>query len=78
MAQPAGPPEQPHDEGGVSSTRHPVRARRGLSSEQARQRLAEVGPNALPPPKPMPLWRRVLRQLRSALIYVLLFALIAI
>jgi Ca2+-transporting ATPase len=75
MAQPAGSPEQPHDDARVSSTRHPGSARRGLSSEQARQRLAEVGPNALPPPKPLPLWRRVLRQLRSALIYVLLFAL---
>ena len=48
---------------------------RGLSSEEARERLAQSGPNALPPPQPLPLWRRVLRQLRSALIYVLLFAL---
>jgi Ca2+-transporting ATPase len=50
-------------------------AARGLSSEDARERLARCGPNALPPPRPLPLWRRVLRQLQSALIYVLLFAL---
>ena len=53
----------------------PERGVRGLSSEEARTRLARVGPNALPPPEPVPLWRRVLHQLQSALIYVLLFAL---
>jgi len=50
-------------------------ALRGLSSAEAHERLARSGPNALPPPRPLPLWRRVLRQLQSALIYVLLFAL---
>jgi Ca2+-transporting ATPase len=53
----------------------PAPALRGLSSEEARERLAQCGPNALPPPRPLPLWRRVVRQLQSALIYVLLFAL---
>jgi Ca2+-transporting ATPase len=48
---------------------------RGLSSEEAQRRLAEFGPNALPQAPPVPVWRRVVRQLRSALIYVLLFAL---
>ena len=55
--------------------RNDTRAARGLSSEEARERLARSGPNALPPPQPLPLWRRVVRQLQSALIYVLLFAL---
>ncbi len=49
---------------------------RGLSHEEARRRLAESGPNALPQAPPLPLWRRVARQLRSALIYVLIFALV--
>jgi Ca2+-transporting ATPase len=48
---------------------------RGLSHAEARRRLAESGPNTLPQAPPLPLWRRVLRQLSSALIYVLLFAL---
>ena len=46
----------------------------GLSREEARRRLAEVGPNALPTEKPEPLYRRVLRQFQSALVYLLLFA----
>ncbi|MCP5068633.1 MAG: HAD family hydrolase, partial [bacterium] len=47
----------------------------GLTSEEARRRYAELGPNALPDaPKPA-LWRRFVRQFRSSLIYVLLFAL---
>jgi Ca2+-transporting ATPase len=51
------------------------RPARGLGHEEARRRLAEQGPNALPQAPPISLWRRVVRQLRSALIYVLLFAL---
>jgi Ca2+-transporting ATPase len=46
-----------------------------LTHQEARRRLSEQGPNALPQAPPVPLWRRVLGQLRSALIYVLLFAL---
>ncbi len=49
---------------------------RGLDSDEARRRLREQGPNALPEPRPRPLWWRLLRQLRSALIYVLLAALL--
>ena len=48
---------------------------RGLSQVEARQRLAEHGPNALPEPKATSLWQRLLRQFKSALIYILLFAL---
>ena len=47
----------------------------GLSSEEAAARLAEHGPNALPETPPTPWWERVLRQLHSPIIYILLFAL---
>lgn len=49
---------------------------RGLTSEEAKRRLAEYGPNALPKKPPEPLWRRFLRQFQSPLIYILLFALL--
>jgi P-type Ca2+ transporter type 2C len=48
---------------------------RGLASDEARRRLASHGPNALPEAPRPPLWRRVVHQLQSALIYVLLVAL---
>ena len=48
---------------------------RGLSQAEARQRLAEHGLNALPEAKAISLWRRLLGQFKSALIYILLFAL---
>jgi Ca2+-transporting ATPase len=47
----------------------------GLSTADARARAAEYGPNALPERAPTPLWRRVLQQFASPLIYLLLFAL---
>lgn len=48
--------------------------RRGLSSSQARARLARFGPNLLPePPRPSAL-RRLLRQFHNILIHVLLIA----
>ncbi len=47
----------------------------GLSSDEARRRLAAHGPNALPEATPPAAWRRVLGQLRSPLIYILLAAL---
>jgi Ca2+-transporting ATPase len=47
----------------------------GLSAAEAAARLADVGPNALPESPPEPWWSRVLRQLRSSIIYILLFAL---
>lgn len=49
---------------------------RGLSSAEAAQRLSASGPNALSPPKPVAWWRRFLRQFKSALVYLLLFALV--
>jgi Ca2+-transporting ATPase len=75
MAEPAGSGESAGSRV-VPAGRQPTRSAPGLSSEQARERLARFGPNELPPPEPLPLWRRVLRQLASALIYVLLFALL--
>lgn len=57
------------------------------SSQQHRRRRARVdllgggtptvadGPNALPESSPLPWWVRVGRQLRSSIIYILLFAL---
>jgi Ca2+-transporting ATPase len=47
----------------------------GLSTAEATARLSRFGPNALPEPKPVPLWRRFARQFQSPLIYILLFAL---
>jgi len=48
----------------------------GLTSAEAGRRLAEHGRNALPEVAPPAMWRRVLAQLRSPLIYILLFALV--
>ena len=48
----------------------------GLSSREAERRLAEHGPNELPAAAPDPIWLRFLRQFRSPLIYVLLFAVV--
>lgn len=47
----------------------------GLSSAQAALALKQFGANALPPAPPRPLFARILSQLNSALIYLLLFAL---
>ncbi|MDI6105649.1 cation-translocating P-type ATPase [Actinoplanes sp. NEAU-A12] len=46
----------------------------GLSSEDAAQRLARDGGNVLPSPRPVPLWRRIVTQLRDPLVLVLLAA----
>ncbi|HAP77713.1 MAG TPA: HAD family hydrolase, partial [Acidimicrobiaceae bacterium] len=48
----------------------------GLRADEAAALLATHGPNSLPPPAPVRWWTRVLRQLRSSLIYILLFALV--
>ena len=47
----------------------------GLSNSEAEARLREYGPNALPEAPPVSVWRRLLEQFRSPLIYILLFAL---
>jgi Ca2+-transporting ATPase len=47
----------------------------GLTEDEALRRLAEFGPNALPEGKRPSLARRLLRQFKSALIYLLLLAL---
>ncbi len=46
----------------------------GLSSKEARERLARDGPNTLPEPPGRPLYRRILAQLASALPLLLLAA----
>jgi P-type Ca2+ transporter type 2C len=46
----------------------------GLSSAEAASRLASGGANVLPAARPVPLWRRVLDQLRDPLVLVLLAA----
>ncbi|MBO0720321.1 MAG: HAD-IC family P-type ATPase [Blastocatellia bacterium] len=47
----------------------------GLSSAEAQSLLQQHGPNSLPEKPPIPFWSRFLRQFRSPLIYILLFAL---
>lgn len=46
----------------------------GLSTEQAAERLTQVGPNALPTAVRDPLWKRVARQFDNILIYILLIS----
>jgi Ca2+-transporting ATPase len=53
-----------------------VAPHQGLSSTEARTRLRQVGPNALPRPTPEGLWHTFLRQFHSPLIYLLLVALL--
>ncbi|MFN3653687.1 MAG: cation-translocating P-type ATPase [Armatimonadota bacterium] len=47
----------------------------GLTTREAEARRNKYGLNALPEAEGEPLWRRVLRQFQSPLIYILLFAL---
>ncbi len=46
----------------------------GLTGAEARQRLADDGPNVLRAAPPVPSWRRLLRQFQDPLIYLLLGA----
>ena len=48
---------------------------KGLSTAEAQARLRTHGPNLIPEKKPVTLFQRFLNQFRSALIYVLIFAL---
>ncbi|PFG41598.1 potassium/sodium efflux P-type ATPase [Isoptericola jiangsuensis] len=47
-------------------------SRDGLAADDAAARLADVGPNRLPPPQRDPLWKRVLVHFDDILIYILL------
>lgn len=49
---------------------------RGLPSAEAARRLETMGPNELRSAPPVPLWRRLLRQLRDPLVYLLLGAVV--
>ena len=49
--------------------------RKGLSTSEAQALLRTHGPNLIPEKKPVTLFQRFLNQFRSALIYVLIFAL---
>jgi Ca2+-transporting ATPase len=51
-----------------------VDARRGLSEDEARARLARYGPNELTAEKPVPAWRRFLAQFQDVLVILLLVA----
>lgn len=57
----------------LSSTEELLKS--GLSHSEAEARLRQHGPNALPEASPISVWRRLLEQFRSPLIYILLFAL---
>ncbi|MFA5860594.1 MAG: HAD-IC family P-type ATPase [Candidatus Thermoplasmatota archaeon] len=48
----------------------------GLTSAEAQERLARIGPNALPEAKRDTFPKRVLRQFKNPLIYILLFGLV--
>ncbi|MCH8545607.1 MAG: cation-transporting P-type ATPase [Cryomorphaceae bacterium] len=47
---------------------------KGLSTEEASERLKKHGPNALPEPPKRPAWKRLLMQFHNVLIYVLIIA----
>ena len=50
--------------------------RDGLTTAEARARLARFGPNALPPSPPFPWWRVLLDQLRSTVVLLLVAAVV--
>jgi Ca2+-transporting ATPase len=53
-----------------------VTSSQGLSTVEARRLRDKYGPNVLPESRGTPLWLRFMRQFKSPLIYVLLFALV--
>ena len=55
---------------------HPEPKLQGLSQAEAARRLVGHGPNALPETEGVSLWQRLISQFKSALIYILLFALV--
>ncbi|MDB5718203.1 MAG: haloacid dehalogenase, partial [Sphingomonas bacterium] len=48
----------------------------GLSSDEARRRAVQYGPNQLRASNPPPLWRRILAQFQDPLVYLLLGAVV--
>ncbi|MBU0974216.1 cation-translocating P-type ATPase [Patescibacteria group bacterium] len=44
----------------------------GLTSNEARKRLNQYGPNALPEPPKEPIWKKILAQFQDFLIYILI------
>ena len=58
----------------MPSLRHTGRDPVGLAPEEAADRLRRLGPNSLPAPRALPLWRRVVRALADPLVLVLLAA----
>jgi P-type Ca2+ transporter type 2C len=61
------------DTGGMPA--YAVTSDAGLTTAEAEAQLERYGPNLLPEAKPIPWWVRVGRQLKSPIIYILLFAL---
>lgn len=59
----------------MNQTVHRTTPELGLTTAEAQLRLRQHGPNVLPESRPVPLWRRLIDQFRSPLIYILLFAL---
>ncbi|MEV0304323.1 cation-translocating P-type ATPase [Streptomyces prasinus] len=57
-----------------TSRRSDVTPATGLSSDEAARRLTRYGPNEIPSEPRIPVWQRVLQQLRDPLILVLLVA----
>ncbi|MBP6824534.1 MAG: cation-transporting P-type ATPase [Acidobacteria bacterium] len=55
---------------------HALASPQGLSSKEARHRLKQYGPNTLPEKAPDSIWKRFLRQFRSPLMYLLIFAVV--
>jgi P-type Ca2+ transporter type 2C len=58
----------------MPSRRHTGQGPTGLTAEEAADRLRRLGPNSLPAPRVLPLWRRVSRALADPLVLVLLAA----
>ncbi|MEU3979280.1 HAD-IC family P-type ATPase [Streptomyces sp. NPDC026672] len=80
--RPTGPPAEPRDHPPAWYARTPERVAAaldvdpatGIGADRAARLLAENVPNALPEEKPVPAWRRFLRQYRSYMQLVLVAA----
>lgn len=74
FAQPVSPERDWHAKDAAAVLALLDSSERGLSQEQARQRLSEYGANSLPQAAGKSLWQRFLAQCHNVLIYVLLVA----